>query len=149
MNARVIVDTSVLVYTQDADDLTRHNQAIGVLDQLVERGCAVLTSQVLAEYFVTVTRRFSDRLDADLAAQQVEDFSDAMPVLDTSLAVILEALRGVVRYRMSYYDAQVWASARLNGIDTVLSEDFQDGQQIEGVRFVDPFSPAFNAEDRL
>lgn len=145
MSARAVVDTNVLVYTQDADDPTRHEQAIRVLDGLVERDAAVVTAQVLAEYFVTVTRRFSDRLDVDLAAEQVERLADSMPVLDTNLAVVLEALRGVVRYRMSYYDAQIWAAARLNGITVVLTEDFQDGSEIEGVRFVDPFAAGFDS----
>ncbi|MDF1543240.1 MAG: PIN domain-containing protein [Anaerosomatales bacterium] len=146
MSVRVVVDTNVLVYTQDADEPERHDRAIEVLDQLVEVDGAALTTQVLAEYYVTVTRRFGDRLNAELAAEQVRRFTGSMPVFDTSLAVVLEALRGVVRYRMSYYDAQIWAAARLNGVGVVLSEDFQDGQEVEGVRFVDPFAPGFDTE---
>jgi predicted nucleic acid-binding protein len=44
----------------------------------------------------------------------------------------------------SYWDAQLWACARLHHTRLVLSEDFTDGQVIEGVRFVDPFRPAFD-----
>ena len=146
MSVRVVVDTNVLVYTQDADELERHDRAIEVLDRLVEADGAALTSQVLAEYYVTVTRRFRDPLTPELAAEQVGRLSESMPVFDTSLEVVLEALRGVVRYRMSYYDAQIWAAARLNGVGVVLSEDFQHGQEIEGVRFVDPFAPGFDPE---
>ena len=40
----------------------------------------------------------------------------------------------------------VWAAAKLNGVANVLSEDFQDGGLIEGVRFLDPFAPGFGAE---
>ncbi|MBW6468320.1 MAG: PIN domain-containing protein [Anaerosomatales bacterium] len=146
MSVRAVVDTNVLVYTQDADEPERHDRAIEVLDWLVTADGAALTTQVLAEYYVTVTRRFGDRLNAEMATEQVKRFSDSMPVFDTTFDVVLEALRGVIRYRMSYYDAQIWAAARLNGIGTVLSEDFQDGQEIEGVRFVDPFAPGFDTE---
>ena len=57
--------------------------------------------------------------------------------------VVLEALRGVRDHSLSYYDAQVWAAARLGQVDAILSEDFNPGAVLEGVRFVNPFDPAF------
>jgi predicted nucleic acid-binding protein len=57
--------------------------------------------------------------------------------------VVLEAGRGVRDHQFSYYDAQVWATARLNQVPIIFSEDFSAGSIIEGVRFVDPFSPGF------
>ncbi|MDP3186532.1 MAG: hypothetical protein Q8M58_14840 [Anaerolineales bacterium] len=38
------------------------------------------------------------------------------------------------------------AAAWLNQIPIVFSEDFQDGQVLEGVRFVNPFAGTFDAE---
>jgi predicted nucleic acid-binding protein len=35
----------------------------------------------------------------------------------------------------------LWATVRRAGVQTLFSEDFQDGQTIEGVRFLNPFSP--------
>jgi predicted nucleic acid-binding protein len=46
-------------------------------------------------------------------------------------------------YQFSFWDAQIWAAARLNHIPVVLSEDFNSGAVIEGVRFVDPFEQDF------
>ena len=60
--------------------------------------------------------------------------------------IVLEAARGVLDHNMSYYDAQVWASARLNQIPIIFSEDFNDGSVIEGVRFVNPFAGGFRLE---
>lgn len=57
--------------------------------------------------------------------------------------IILEAARGVRAHRFSYWDAQIWATAKLNQIPVVLSEDFSDGQSTEGIRFTNPFSPKF------
>jgi predicted nucleic acid-binding protein len=42
-------------------------------------------------------------------------------------------------YRLSFWDALIWATARNAGVPVVLSEDYQDGREIEGVRFVNPF----------
>ncbi len=41
--------------------------------------------------------------------------------------IVLEAARGVRDHRLNYWEAQVWATARLNQIPLALSEDFKDG----------------------
>jgi predicted nucleic acid-binding protein len=45
---------------------------------------------------------------------------------------------------MSFWDAQVWAVAKEGGVSYLLSEDFDDGAVVEGVRFVDPFTASFD-----
>jgi predicted nucleic acid-binding protein len=60
--------------------------------------------------------------------------------------VVLEAVRGALTYQMSYRDAQIWASAKMNQVPVVFSEDFGEGKTIEGVRFVNPFDSNFNIE---
>jgi predicted nucleic acid-binding protein len=143
MSAEALLDTNVLVYAQDADEPIKRAQAIALLESL--RGVRVaVTTQVMAEYFVTVRRKFSDRMDEGTAASQVRDFSQMFEVIDVGLTTVLESVRAVLRYRLSYYDAQVWAAARQGGVALVLSEDFQDGREIEGVRFADPFSSKFD-----
>ena len=57
--------------------------------------------------------------------------------------IVLEAIRGVKDHNFSYWDALIWATARLNQIRIVLSEDFSDHANIEGVLFVNPFEPDF------
>jgi predicted nucleic acid-binding protein len=59
----------------------------------------------------------------------------------------MEAARGVRDYLLAYYDAQIWAIARLNQIPIIFSEDFQDGQLLEGVRFINPFTSKFNLKE--
>jgi predicted nucleic acid-binding protein len=50
-------------------------------------------------------------------------------------------MRAVREYRLSFWDALLWATVRRAGIAVLVSEDFQDGRVIEGVRFVNPFVP--------
>jgi len=47
---------------------------------------------------------------------------------------------------LAYYDAQIWAAARLNQIPVVFSEDFNSGSTLEGVQFVNPFASDFVLE---
>jgi hypothetical protein len=54
---------------------------------------------------------------------------------------------GVCDHTLAYYDAQVWAVAKLPQIPAIFSEDFNSGASLEGVRFVNPFAPAFRLDD--
>jgi hypothetical protein len=38
-------------------------------------------------------------------------------------------------HHFGFWDAQIWATARLNQIEEVYSEDFASGATVEGVRF--------------
>ena len=53
-------------------------------------------------------------------------------------------MRGVKDHRFGYYDAQIWAIAKLNQVPVVLSEDFASGASVEGVTFSNPFEEAFD-----
>jgi predicted nucleic acid-binding protein len=63
--------------------------------------------------------------------------------------VVLEALRGVKQHQFEFWDAQIWAAARLNQTPIVFSEDFNSGSVIEGVRFVNPFAENFQIKEWL
>ncbi len=41
--------------------------------------------------------------------------------------------------RESFWDALIRSAAAENGVAIVYSEDFQEGRDVEGVRFVNPF----------
>jgi predicted nucleic acid-binding protein len=62
--------------------------------------------------------------------------------VDVTPQIVLEAVRGVRDHWFSFWDAQIWAAARLNQVPVVSSEDFT-GAVVEGVRFVDPFAEDF------
>lgn len=54
--------------------------------------------------------------------------------------------RGMRDYQFSFWDAQLWAVARLNQVPVVFGEDFSPGAVVGGVRFVDPFVEDFEPE---
>jgi predicted nucleic acid-binding protein len=142
-----LVDTNIFVYAHDPDEAAKRDIARGLILGLEERRAGVVTTQVLAEFYSVLTRKFRHRASPETAYSALERYAATMRVLDMRVPVVFEAARAVQRYGLSYYDAQIWASARLGGIDVVLSEDFASGTEIEGVRFLDPFAPGFALED--
>ncbi len=55
-------------------------------------------------------------------------------------AVGAEALRGVRDHGKSFFDAQMWAAARLNEVPLLLTQDMAHGATLDGVTIVDPFA---------
>ena len=76
--------------------------------------------------------------------RQVERYEQAFLVIPLTPAIVLEAVRGVRDYQLAYYDAQIWAAARLNQVPYVLSEDFNPGATLDGVTFLNPFAADFD-----
>jgi predicted nucleic acid-binding protein len=144
MSASVLVDTNVLIYAEDADEPTKRERAREVIRLLVSRQCAAISAQVLGEYFVVLRRRFAPALDVETASSRVGTLRASMLVVDTTADVVTQAVRAAARYDMHFYDAQIWAAAKLAGVRVLLSEDFASGSEIEGVRFVNPFSEDFD-----
>lgn len=147
MNGEVLVDTNVLVYAYDRSEPEKQRRAWEILKDLATLGNGVLSTQTLAEFFVAVTRKLPLPLSAAEAYRHLENYLQSWLVVDVTGMTVLEAARGVRDYQMNYWDAQVWATARLNQIPIVLSEDFQDGIVIEGVRFVNPFVEGFHVAE--
>ncbi|MDZ4166195.1 MAG: PIN domain-containing protein [Coriobacteriia bacterium] len=124
-------------------------QARRILDSLESSGVASLCAQVLGEYCSVALREFRHLIPPDSVVPQAEAWARTFPVCSTTTRVVLEALRGCIRYQMPYYDAQIWAVARVHRIPLVLSEDFTDGAVIEGVRFANPFAEGFDLDSLL
>jgi predicted nucleic acid-binding protein len=142
----ILIDTNVLLYAHDGNDPTRQAQALEVLKHLELTANGRLSVQCLAEFFNVATRKLAPPLTAQEAVEQVERLAHAYPVLDLTPAIVLEAGRGVRDHQLAYFDAQLWAMAKLNQIPVVLSEDFRSGSTLEGVRFINPFAPDFKIE---
>ena len=110
----------------------------------MDSGRGRLSAQILGEFFRTVTQKIPSPLSPGDAHGQIATLIRAFPALPITPLIVLEAARGVRDHRLNYWDAQVWATARLNQIPLVLSEDFKDGLVLDGVRFVNPFARSFD-----
>lgn len=135
----VVTDTNVLVYALDPGEPPRRSVAREVLRALAERGDWLLPVQVMSELSNVALRKLGLTPDAvrDLLAVHRRAAARVLPLRPP---VVDEALRGVREHGLSFYDAQIWAAARLAGAQTLLTEDLQTGRSLDGVRIVDPFT---------
>lgn len=142
--AEVLIDTNILVYAHQPAEKTKYTAALRTLEHLLESGSGRLSAQILGEFISATTRGRTPILTIKEALDQATRFAEALPVLDTTRLIVLEAGRGALRHGMSYYDAQIWATARLNQIPTIFTEDFEHARRVEGVQFLNPLLPTFD-----
>ena len=143
MSGEVLVDTNVIAYAYDRSERVKQRLALAVLDLLAGTQRGVLTTQVLGELFVTLTRKLTERMTVEKAAEGIHHYVLGWPVLDVTRLIVLEAARGVRLHQLSFWDAQIWATARLNQIPVIFSEDFGANRTLDGIRVVNPFNPDF------
>ena len=135
----IFVDTNILVYAYDIDAEEKHTIAQDLLMRLWKTRQGVLSTQVLQEFYVTVTRKLSTPLDSATARRVIARYQ-AWPVQLIDVATVLEASEIAERHQLSFWDGLIVAAARQAGAERVLSEDLQAGRVIESVLIENPLT---------
>ena len=143
----VFVDTSVLVYARDASEPLKRPIAIRWLQDLWREHRGRTSTQVLNEYYVTVTRKLDRRLDPEAAWGHVCDLFTWEPQ-EITCDLLRRAREIEQRYSTSWWDSTVIAAAQLQECSVLLSEDFQEGMVFGGVAVWNPFTERV-AEERI
>ncbi len=132
---RAFVDTNVLVYAFDRRDERKRMRAL----ELIQGGSRlVLSSQVLGEFYVTVTRKLATPMPEAEAAEVVERLC-ALPVVPVDARLVGAAVATSGAHRLSYWDAMIVEAAAVAGCEVLLTEDLSHGTVVRGVRVENPF----------
>jgi len=131
------VDTNVLLYalTPEPDEAMKSRRAMEILNE----PDLALSTQVLQEFYVQATRT---RRSQPLAPADATAFIEKLlryPIQETTVALLRSALAAKVRWQISYWDAAIVEAARALGCAVLYSEDLHDGQDLGGVRVLNPF----------
>jgi len=137
--AKTFLDTNIVIYAYDASAGLKHEIARQIMTDLWTSGNGILSTQVLQEFYVNVTRKIPKPLDLDLAGQIVADLLKWDVVVNGGDS-ILDAIDIQKRHNFSFWDAMIISSAVTGGAVTLLSEDLTDGQIIGGVTIRNPFT---------
>jgi len=138
MSANTFLDTNILVYAYDEHEPEKQIRAQTLLRTAIQEESAVLSVQVLGEFFVVVTRRIKEPLSAN-DAEKIIDALSILPVVEIDLTLVKRAIATKTRYRISYWDLLIVAAAERAGCSTILSEDLNHGQEYNGVLVENPF----------
>lgn len=140
MSVRTFVDTNILIYAHDADAKEKCQRAKEALNELWDERTGVLSMQVLQEFYINVTRKIAIPLSKDAARRIVDSYLTWC--MQTTATEISAAFRIEDESKIGFWDALIVASAVRSGSARILSEDFNDGQVISGIRIENPFAGA-------
>lgn len=132
------VDTNILIYSVSSAGGEREKRDRA--REILRSTDLVLSTQVLGEFYVQVTRRTAPRTMPHARAVQMIRAMTRFPIQPVTAAIVEQALATCERYRISYWDAAIIEAARAGGCSHVLSEDLSDGQDYGGVRVVNPLT---------
>ncbi|MCO6439706.1 MAG: PIN domain-containing protein [Nitrococcus mobilis] len=138
MSGKQFTDTNVLIYAHDLDAGFKRERAASILHALWETGTGVISVQVLQEFYVNVTRKIPEPLTLADARGLISAYC-AWQVETPTAGTALNASEIQERNQLSFWDAMIVATAVQSGADTLLSEDLNHGQIIEGIRVENPF----------
>jgi predicted nucleic acid-binding protein len=137
MSVKTFVDTNILIYAHDLDAKEKHLAAKAVLDELWANRTGVISTQVLQEFYVNVTRKLKKPLAKKIARTIVDTYM--IWCVDITTAEIAAAFRIEDEARIGFWDALICAAAIKSGAQRILSEDLNAGQRITGIRIENPF----------
>ena len=130
----VFVDTNVWVYAADGADPVKQARAAALLT--MHGPDIVVSTQVLGEFYVTLTRKLL--ADADNVRAAVERMAGTR-VVAVDVPQVMRAIDLTGQASLSYWDALIVAAAESSGCGRLLTEDLADGQRIGSVRIENPF----------
>jgi predicted nucleic acid-binding protein len=133
------VDTNVLIYAHDLSAGEKQIRARDLIRELWQSGEGCLSIQVLQEFYVNVTQKVARPLAPEEAGQIVADLA-AWQVHRPGVEDLLDAIRLQERYRISFWDAMIVASAAQMDCQTIWSEDLNPGQAYGQVTVLNPFT---------
>ena len=132
---KVFLDANILIYAQDQDSRAKRRRSRDIIATLAASGSGVISTQVLQEFYVTVTRKMGVE---PLAAKTVLRTFSIFEIVQTSPDLIDEAIDCSILNKISFWDALIVAAAASSGCSVVYSEDLNPGQMIQGVKIENP-----------
>jgi len=133
------VDTNVLVYAFDKGSSPKKRAAQRLINELREKDLLRVSTQVLQELLVTLTRKVRRPCSIDEALAVLEDLT-AWPLMVVDYTAIRAAAGLADQAKLSFWDALIVVAAARAGATVLYTEDLSDEQEILGVRVSNPFA---------
>lgn len=133
---KVFLDTNVLIYRIDFRAPAKREAAANLVDAALADGTAVLSTQVLQEFYSAATRKLG--MPAGDARAIAAEYARA-EVVQVGTPLIFAAMERHAAGGFSFWDALIVEAALAGGAALLYSEDMQDGRRVEGLAIRNPF----------
>lgn len=135
---RFSLDANILFYSIDPGDAARHRDAVRIVERAALEQDCLIPLQAYAEFFAAATRK--GKMTVTECGAQIADWQELFTTVYPTPRSLPQAINAVAQHSISFWDALLWSVAKDAGATVLLSEDFQDGRQLGGVLFRNPFT---------
>ena len=138
MKDKYFIDTNILVYANDRSETVKHERAKQILFDGITNENIVISTQVLSEFYVTVTNKIKIKLSPNIAKKEILLFK-TIEVVEIDFHLIIRAINISNENRLSYWDSLIIAAAQKAKCNILYSEDLNPDQTIDSVTIKNPF----------
>lgn len=135
----VFVDTKVLISAEDGAEADKQHSALDWIERLWRARSGRLSTQVLNEFYVNVTRKLKPAMPQGDARARVRRYAAGWNPWQIDHATVETAWAMEARHGLQYWDCLVLAAAQHSGCTLVLSEDMQHQGRYGAVQVINPF----------
>ena len=138
MSDRYFIDTNIIVYAHDKKHPKKQLKAQELIFNGMRDSSVVISTQVLSEFFVTVTKKAKQNYSFAAAKHEIMLLS-YLQVVDIDFDLLIRALSIKEQYKLSYWDSLILAAAERADCGILYSEDLSSGQKYGKVLCLNPF----------
>ena len=139
MSGKFFLDTNILVYTFDEENSERRERARALVAEALSESRGVISYQVIQEFLNAALRKFLKPLTAADAERYLTVVLEPLCTVFAGIELYHQAIDIAERWKYSFYDSLIIASALQAGCVVLYSEDLQHGQKIGNLRILNPF----------
>jgi predicted nucleic acid-binding protein len=138
MKDKYFVDSNILVYANDRSEKVKHERAKQILFDGISKQDIAVSTQVLSEFYVTVTKKIKIKLPVDIAKKEIE-LLRTIEIVEIDFNLIIQAINISTKNNLSYWDALILSAAQKARCTILYSEDLSTGQTMDTVTIINPF----------
>ncbi|MEP6793516.1 MAG: PIN domain-containing protein [Saprospiraceae bacterium] len=133
---KVFIDTSILIYMQSGMSPAKMKISRELFEKSSLDNLIVLSTQVLQEFFVTMTLKLNHD---PITIKNLLGLFDDFEIITVNASLIFDAIDTSVVHQLSFWDSLIICSASSSHCKVIYTEDMNHGQVIRGVEIVNPF----------
>ena len=133
--SKIFLDSNILIYLYTSDEIQKTAKIQNVLKIYED---ILISTQVLFEFSYVSHRKL--KLDYSSIEKALKEFKAGFELVTITYDMLLHALKIASKYRYSFPDSLIIATAIESGCDILFSEDMHNTQVVEDkLKIVSPF----------
>jgi len=137
---KVFFDSNILVYFADNRDERKQKIADQLVKNAIHNQNGMISTQSLQEFYNASTRKL--HCTPEKAKDYAQIFAESFGVKQVDTELIFNAIDISIKNQLSFWDSLIVSAAQDSGCIAIYTEDLNSDQVIEGVKILNPFSPA-------